>query len=62
MPSPAGDISNAAATAQDVCGRPQPGSFHDIWPQAVISFGLGLTAAWIILLSYRVVELVKLAI
>ena len=33
-----------------------------IWPTAVIAFGLGLTAAWVGLLSYGLVKLIELAI
>jgi hypothetical protein len=32
------------------------------WPAAVITFGLSLTAAWVILLGYGLVRLVELAI
>ena len=32
------------------------------WPAAVITFGLSLTAAWVILLGYGLVRLIELAI
>jgi len=32
------------------------------WPAAVITLGMGLTAAWVILLGYGLVKLIKLAI
>jgi hypothetical protein len=35
---------------------------HQIWPTAVIAFGLGLTAAWICFLGYGLVKLVELVI
>jgi hypothetical protein len=35
--------------------------FHQIWPQAMIAFGLGLTAVWICLLGYGLVKLIELA-
>ena len=35
--------------------------FDRIWPPAIIIFGLGLTAAWIALLGYELVSLIKIA-
>jgi len=35
--------------------------FHRIWPPAIIMFGLGLTAAWMALLGYGLVSLIKIA-
>jgi hypothetical protein len=35
---------------------------RQIWPTAVIAFGLGLTAAWICFLGYGLVKLVELMI
>lgn len=32
------------------------------WPAAVITFGVSLTAAWVILLGYGLVRLIELAI
>ena len=32
------------------------------WPAALITFGLSLTAAWVILLGYGLVRLIGLAI
>jgi len=34
---------------------------HQIWPPAVIAFGMGLTVAWISLLGYGLVEFIGLA-
>jgi hypothetical protein len=35
---------------------------HPVWPIAVITFGIGLTAAWMGLLSYGLIKLIALAI
>ena len=35
---------------------------RQIWPTAVVAFGLGLTAAWICFLGYGLVKLVELVI
>jgi len=35
--------------------------FHRIWPRAIITLGLGLTAAWTGLLGYGLVRLIALA-
>jgi hypothetical protein len=32
------------------------------WPAAVITFGLSLTAAWVIVLGYGLVRLIELAV
>ena len=37
-------------------------SRQPIWPAAVITFGLSLTAAWVIVLGYGLVRLIELAI
>ena len=34
----------------------------NIWPVAVIAFGLSLTAAWVGLLGYELIKLIDLAI
>ena len=39
-----------------------PTNRRAIWPTAVIAFGLGLTAAWVILIIYAMVKLIELAI
>ncbi|MGA7004044.1 MAG: hypothetical protein WBZ28_19090 [Pseudolabrys sp.] len=31
------------------------------WPAAVIAFGLGLTAAWVVLIIFALVRLIELA-
>ena len=36
-------------------------SFQQIWPGAVIAFGLAATAAWICLLGYGAVRLIRFA-
>jgi hypothetical protein len=41
--------------------QPGPPSTN-LWPVAVIAFGLGLTAAWMCFLGYEFVKLVELAI
>jgi hypothetical protein len=46
-------VSNSSAAAIPVIDR--------IWPIAVIAFGLGLTAAWVCLLGYGVVRLIRFA-
>jgi hypothetical protein len=37
-------------------------SVHEIWPTAVIGFGLGLTAVWICFLGYGLVKIIELLI
>ena len=32
------------------------------WPVAVITFGLSITAAWVILLGYGLVKLIEIAV
>ena len=39
-----------------------PAHNDPFWPAAVITFGLSLTAAWVIVLGYCLVGLVELAI
>jgi hypothetical protein len=39
-----------------------PGRKDSFWPAAVITFGVSLTAAWVILLGYGLVRLIELAI
>lgn len=36
--------------------------FHRIWPAAVVLFGFGLNAAWVALLGYGIVSILKLAL
>jgi hypothetical protein len=50
-------IASAATSASN-----PPAGRREIWPAAVITFGLSLTAAWVILLGYGLVRLVELAI
>jgi hypothetical protein len=38
------------------------GQHEPFWPAAVITFGLSLTAAWIMLIGYGLVRLLGLAI
>ena len=35
---------------------------NPIWPAAIITFGLSLTAAWVILIGYGLITLVERAI
>jgi hypothetical protein len=35
--------------------------FHQIWPAAIIIFGLGVNVAWVALLGYGLVSLIALA-
>jgi len=37
-------------------------TIRDMWPRAVVALGLGLSAAWTILLAYGFVKLIELAI
>ena len=46
-----GDISNS-----------QPDRNYPIWPRAVITFALGLTAAWLIFIGYGLIRLIVGAI
>ena len=39
-----------------------PARNDPFWPAAVITFGIGLTVAWVMLLGYGLVRLVELAI
>jgi len=39
-----------------------PGKRDQLWPTAVIGFGLGLSAVWTILLAYGLFVLVRYAI
>ena len=56
MSSP--DISDTVPHAPELpSNAARSGSIHKIWPEAVIGFGYGLTAGWIILLGYGVVFL-----
>ena len=56
MSSP--DISDTVLHAAELpSNAARSGSIHNSWPVAVIAFGFGLTAGWIILLGYGVVLL-----
>ena len=57
MSSPAADNVDTVPNGQCIPTRKEP-----IWPAAVITFGLSLTAAWVILLGYGLVKLAKHAI
>jgi hypothetical protein len=35
---------------------------HPVWPVVVVTFGIGLTAAWMGLLGYGLIKLIALAI
>jgi hypothetical protein len=58
MSSPAADTSNAIPHARDLQSTTAREEVkHQLWPEAVIAFGLGLTAGWIFLLGYGAVVL-----
>ena len=40
----------------------QPGQNYPIWPTAVVTFAIGLTAAWLIFIGYGLVRLIVGAI
>jgi hypothetical protein len=48
-------IAPTASTASNT------GPFHRIWPIGVIILGLGLNAAWVALLGYGLLSLIRLA-
>ena len=50
--APAADIHSASVTAPII---------HRVWPVAVITFGIGLTAAWVCLLGFGVVKIIGFA-
>ena len=60
-PPPAADIA-ATAAPHSPDFQAIPPRRHEIWPEAVIAFALGVNAAWVILLGYGVVELVEFVI
>jgi hypothetical protein len=52
------EIAYEAAPAADIATAR---TIHRVWPLAVIAFGLGLTAAWVCLLGYGMVEIIRFA-
>ena len=57
------EIPYEAVPTADAHAAPTHAPFvRRIWPQAVIVFGLGITAAWICLLGYGIVKLIEMAI
>ena len=52
----------AAPTADKPSVPAATADVRQIWPKAVIAFGLGLTAAWICFLGYGLVKLIELLI
>jgi len=60
MGSPSAFAATAPAAKADSRSTPaaQP-LFDQIWPQAMVAFGLGLTAVWICLLGYGLVKLIE---
>jgi hypothetical protein len=58
MSSPAANNPSAIPHAPDLQSTPiRKGVEHNIWPEAVVGFGLALTAGWIIVLGYGVILL-----
>ena len=55
------DIRYEAAPTADATPNCAP-IVRQIWPQAVIILGLGLSAAWICFLGYGIVKLIEMAI
>jgi hypothetical protein len=53
-PAPTADAQSVPRTATPI--------IHRIWPVAMITFGLALTAAWICLLGYALVKIIEMAI
>ena len=41
---------------------PSPRKRDPIWPAAAVTLGLGLTAAWVILLGYGLIKIIELAL
>ena len=63
MRSPAASASDAVQTAPDIHSESALKHRAELlWPEAVVVLGLGLSAAWIILLGYGVVTLVRLVV
>ena len=54
-------VAQTDTRAVDHAPAPKP-LIHQIWPSAVVGFGLGITAVWAILLGLGLVKLVMLAI
>jgi len=62
MPPPSASISDAVSHVPPDFPTVEKRRTDDLWREAVIAFGLGLTAGWIILLGYGMVHLVKLVL
>jgi len=57
------EITYGAAPTVDKTSVPAlTAGIRQIWPKALIAFGLGLTAAWTCFLVYGLVKLVELLI
>jgi hypothetical protein len=56
------DVIRESGTFASVAQPARKLSVHQIWPTAVIGFGLGLTAVWICFLGYGLVRIVELLI
>jgi hypothetical protein len=54
--------TSVASTAVVPSNPPAQRARRKIWPAAEITFGLVLTVAWVCLLGYGLIELVRLAI
>jgi hypothetical protein len=55
-----GAISKRGVMSKVASGPPE--RRDPFWPAAIITFGIGLTAAWVILLAYGLIKLVEHAI
>jgi len=60
MQSPVSDVSAIPTDLRSVPTRKR--SIRDLWPEAVVGLGLGLSAVWTILLVYGLIRLIELAI
>ena len=57
---PTADRATAVPYAADFHATQAP--THEIWPEAVIAFAIGVNAAWVILLGYGLVKLIEFVI
>jgi hypothetical protein len=63
MATPSASAPHAVPPAPDVHFVRTPERLsHDMWPEAVLALGLGLTAGWVILLGYGMARLVMLVV
>ena len=57
---PTADIAAAGPHAAD--HHATPARRHEMWPEAVIAFALGVNAAWVILLGYGLIKLIEFVV